>query len=198
MPLSKEKDVEMHVHNPFLGVITDFSHYVSEGYVVMRPKPSRIQKLVTGLQAALAADYVPTVQADSWAGKLEFVTLSSGYHRVGRAAIRTLREFRDGRLGSKGQSPFDPGLPNELREAIRFLTHPPSPAHPPPPDIRAGAGAAPHPSSYIYTDTLLTNPTRAYRRGLGHASTTHAPPRPRMGLGGMGGGNSGHLRPLAL
>lgn len=121
MPLSSEKDVPMAVHNPFLGIVTDFSHFVSDGYVVMRPKPSRVEKLVSGLQAALAADYLPPAQADSWAGKLEFVTLSSGFHRVGRAAIREFRAFRDGGLGHSGNSALNPGLPEQLKDAMRFL-----------------------------------------------------------------------------
>jgi hypothetical protein len=114
MPLSPKKSVDMAVHNPFLGVVTDLSHYVSDCYVVLRPKPSRIQKLVTGLQGALVDDYLPPVQADSWASKLEFVTLSNGFHRVGRAAIRTFRAFHDESLGFSGNSALNPGLPEEL------------------------------------------------------------------------------------
>jgi hypothetical protein len=48
MPLSKDKDVKMAVHNPFLGVITDFSRFASLGLVTIRPKPSRVTKSVQG------------------------------------------------------------------------------------------------------------------------------------------------------
>jgi hypothetical protein len=64
LPLSKDKDVKMAVHNPFLGVISDFSRFASLGLVTIRPKPSRVTKLVKGLQAALENDFIPSSQAD--------------------------------------------------------------------------------------------------------------------------------------
>eukprot|EP00962_Isochrysis_galbana_P034065 scaffold11475_cov133-Isochrysis_galbana.AAC.4 len=61
-------------------------------------------------------------EADALAGKLDFVSLSSGAYRVGRTAIRALRIFRDAlRRGGPGGSIFSPGIPEYLQEAMRFL-----------------------------------------------------------------------------
>jgi hypothetical protein len=122
MSLSKDKDVEMAVHNPSLGVITDFSRFESLGLVTIRPKPSRVAKLVKGLQAALKDDFIPSSQAGKWAGKLEFLTLSSEFHQVGRAAIEEFRSFRAStRSGGRRSSVLERGLPVGLKEAMRFL-----------------------------------------------------------------------------
>jgi len=62
MEFSREKDVPMRVSNPFLGVIADFSLYESEGLVVLRPKPSRVERLVESLQSSLADDFLPAAE----------------------------------------------------------------------------------------------------------------------------------------
>lgn len=122
MEFSREKDVRMAVANPFLGVIADFSSYSTEGAVVLRPKPTRVSNLVASLETALADGFLPAAQADALAGKLDFVSLSSGAYRVGRTAIRALRTFRDSlRKGGLGGSVTSPGLPEYLQEAMRFL-----------------------------------------------------------------------------
>jgi hypothetical protein len=122
MPLSDSKKVRMAVHNPFLGVVTDFSRFASDGKVTIRPKPSRVAKLVKGLQEALEEDFLPSSQAEEWAGKLEFLTLSSGFHRVSRAAIEEFRAFWAAtRSGGPGSSVEERGLPESLKEAIGFL-----------------------------------------------------------------------------
>jgi hypothetical protein len=73
--------------------------------VTIRPKPSRVAELVKGLQAALGEDSLPPSQAEEWAGMLEFLTLSSGFHKVGRAAIEEFRGFRAAtRSGGPGSS----------------------------------------------------------------------------------------------
>eukprot|EP00962_Isochrysis_galbana_P016062 scaffold4596_cov109-Isochrysis_galbana.AAC.1 len=83
----------------------DFSLFESEGQVVLRPKPSRVERLVESLQSSLADDFLPAAEADALAGKLDFVSLSSGAYRVGRTAIRALRIFRDAlRRGGPGGS----------------------------------------------------------------------------------------------
>jgi hypothetical protein len=119
---SPKKKVNMKVSSPFLGVISDFSHFSSQGRMVLRPKPSRIKDLVESLQLFLADDFMPAAEADAMAGKLDFVSLSTGAYRVGRAAIRALRTFRDSlRKGALGGSASSPGLSEEVREAMRFL-----------------------------------------------------------------------------
>eukprot|EP00962_Isochrysis_galbana_P024516 scaffold7536_cov154-Isochrysis_galbana.AAC.2 len=60
----------MRVSNPFLGVIADFSLYESEGLVVLRPKPSRVERLVESLQPTIipiADDFLPAAEADALA-----------------------------------------------------------------------------------------------------------------------------------
>jgi hypothetical protein len=67
MPLSTEKDIPMRVENPFLGVITDFQHFVATGDIVMRAKPSRVANIVAGLEESRARDWMRALEADEWA-----------------------------------------------------------------------------------------------------------------------------------
>jgi hypothetical protein len=83
----KKKNIPMRVDNPFLGVIADFTRFCQEGEVILRPKPERVRRLVEYLQSALRDDFLPAAEANSLAGKLDFVLLSSGAYRVGRTAI---------------------------------------------------------------------------------------------------------------
>jgi hypothetical protein len=80
-----------------------------------------VAKLVKGLQEALGEDFLPSSEAEEWAGKLEFLTLSSGFHRVGRAAIEEFRAFRAAtRSGGPGSSVEERGLPESFKKAMRF------------------------------------------------------------------------------
>jgi hypothetical protein len=165
---SNEKDVPMRVANPFLGVIADFTHYVSAGTVVLRPKPSRVARLVESLESSVADGFLPAAQADAPAGKLDFVSLSSGAYRVGRAAIRAFRTFRDSlRKGGPGGFVTNPGLPDYLQEAMRFLIA--LLPHLPPAVYEMRQAAAP--PIIVYTDAALVH--RARPRALPHLPPPH-------------------------
>lgn len=95
MPLAEgAKDIPFLWANAFLGVISDLTRFHTDGIVTMRSKPERVAKIVVALQDARAADLLPPWQRKSLAGKLVYTTGSTGYSRVGRAAIRLLYQNR--------------------------------------------------------------------------------------------------------
>ena len=118
IPLSDgDKDVESKPANPFLGVITDLSR-ICEGLVVMRPKPSRVARLVLGMRKALHDDEFSGGACSRTAGKLEFTVTSAGHGRVGRAALSALRAYQRAR-----EKPADgeEGIPHYVRVALEFF-----------------------------------------------------------------------------
>ena len=88
-----DKDVPMRASNPFLGVISDFSR-LGDGYVIVRPKPSRVAKLLAALKEVRSADTLSPTEAATLRGKLEW-TSSTAYLGLGRAALTafTARQY---------------------------------------------------------------------------------------------------------
>ena len=102
----------MRPSNCFLGVISDFSR-LADGYVIVRPKPSRIEKLVAALIAVRDADELTPEAASRLRGKLEW-TSSTAFRGLGRAALSafTARQYDDS---------GDLTLGSALRESIAFF-----------------------------------------------------------------------------
>ena len=143
-----DKDVAAAASNPFLGVISDLTRFPL-GEAFMRSKPSRIAKLLSAIEHFLESREEPPDPLSLF-GKLEFTASSAGYHRLGRAALSTLREWhRESRR--RGASP-DGTLPVEVLEALRFFhaVLPVLPAR----RFTFGACAATLPPIVVYTDAM--------------------------------------------
>ena len=116
------KDIPFRPSNPFLGVITDLSR-VAQGIVVMRPKPERIARIVVAIEIALESGAVQCAWLNTLCGKLEFVCWSSGYSRLGRAAIAIIHAWVAARRYAKERRSADGGytIDGELRAALLFF-----------------------------------------------------------------------------
>ena len=112
MPLAVgAKNVPFRFANPFLGVITDLARFHVDGSIVIKSKPERVAKIVTTMSDALLEGAMPAGERKSTAGKLVYTTGSTGYARVGRAAIRLLYEPCEA----------DDAISWGLAEALRFF-----------------------------------------------------------------------------
>lgn len=115
MPLAVgPKDVPMRFANAFLGVIFDLSRFHIDGTVVLKSKPERVAKIVTQMTDSLLVGVLPQWRRKSLAGKLVYTTGSTGYSRVGRAAIRLLYDTSE-------SEEISPGLAEALRFFIALL-----------------------------------------------------------------------------
>ena len=96
---------------------------VTQGIVVMRPKPARIVSLVIALERAISSGRVHTAFLLEICGKTEFICYSSGISRLGRAALATIHawvvntRYRRSQRESDGSFAID----GELRAALAFL-----------------------------------------------------------------------------
>ena len=143
-----DKDVAAAASNPFLGVVSDLTRF-AQGEAFMRSKPSRIAKLLLAIEHFLETREAP-LDPLSLFGKLEFTAGSAGYHRLGKAALSTLREWhRETRR--RGSSP-DGSLPVEVLEALQFFhtVLPILPAR----RFTFGPGASTLPPFIVYTDAM--------------------------------------------
>ena len=109
------KDVPYATHNPFLGVVSDFSLF-QDGVVVMRSKPDRIARLIVDCSRFIAQGFMESGEGSSFVGKLEFTALSAGSHRLGRAAIAALRRYMKG-CDTTHSNPWWP----QALEALQFF-----------------------------------------------------------------------------
>ena len=140
-----DKDVAAAAANPFLGVVSDLTRFPL-GEAFMRSKPSRIAKLLSAIEQFMETLETPLDPLTLF-GKLEFTAGSAGYHRLGKAALSTLREWH--RQG--GTSPGGV-LPVEVLEALQFFhtVLPILPAR----RFTFGAGRSALPPIIVYTDAM--------------------------------------------
>lgn len=149
MPLATgDKDVAAAASNPFLGVVSDLNRFAL-GEAFMRSKPSRIAKLLLAIEHFLDTREAPPDPLSLF-GKLEFTASSAGYHRLGRAALSTLREWHQ-ESRRRGVS-SDGTLPVEVLEALKFFhaVLPILPAR----RFTFGASASTLPPIIVYTDAM--------------------------------------------
>ena len=155
-PLSDEKDVRMAPANPFLGVITDLRR-AAEGLVVVRSKPSRVAKLTIMIEEALELHKLAG-RALELCGKLEFITMSACCHRVGRAALSTLRGWLKTRAAHGSQGELTPEVVLAL-EFFLFLLPRLPPRH-------IQIGRKERAPLIVYTDAMFKTSTRLGRIGV--------------------------------
>ena len=114
-PFAPKKHERLRFANPFLGVVTDFSHLVS-GYVVMRVKEKRRRRLLKELRDVLGSGELSPAHASRLRGKLYFTTCS-GFFGIGRPALQafTARQY------AKRSKTYP--LSSSLRSSITFFIH---------------------------------------------------------------------------
>ena len=111
--LDKGKHVRAAVTgNPFLGVVTDFTHFLA-GKILLRISKERKTKIEAMLSAILKRDSLTAADASSLRGKLYFCMLAA-FNKVGRAPLRAFTQRQYSRQTF---------LTAELRDAILFFMH---------------------------------------------------------------------------
>ena len=95
IPFADAKHVPATESEPFLGVQSDLRRLPSDGLISLSIKPSRREKLVDAVCAAISSRLLCPAAAGSLAGKLMFVLLSI-FGKVGRAAIGDLQAHARG------------------------------------------------------------------------------------------------------
>jgi hypothetical protein len=118
IPFAPAKHVPGSPTAPYLGVLTDFSRLPAEGVMSMRLKPSRREKLLEALDAAIESRQLRPASAASLAGKLMFAILSV-FGKVGRAALHELRAHADSRLAASPSDSMYVG--DELLKTLAFF-----------------------------------------------------------------------------
>ena len=95
IPFAAKKHEKMRAANPFLGIVSDFEH--KPGFVQMRVKKSRREKLLKDLEDVLKSGELTGAQAATFRGKLYFTSLTA-FGGVGRAPLQALarRQYSDG------------------------------------------------------------------------------------------------------
>lgn len=157
VPLSEEKDIAMAPANPFLGVISDLRR-AAEGLVVVRSKPSRVAKLTVMIEEALACSRLGDRALELF-GKLEYLTISACCHRIGRAALSTLREWHK---ANRRRRPSGVELSPEVELALEFFLFL-LPRLPPRHILLRQRERAP---LVVYTDAMYKTSTRLGRIGV--------------------------------
>ena len=87
IPFAEKKHEKMRGANPFLGIVSDFAS--RPGFVEMRVKKSRKEKLLHALDLVLERKELTGAQAASLRGKLYFTSLTA-FGGVGRAPLQVL------------------------------------------------------------------------------------------------------------
>ena len=95
IPFAAKKHEKMRAANPFLGIVSDFER--KPGFVQMRVKKSRREKLLKDLEDVLKSGELTGAQAATFRGKLYFTSLTA-FGGVGRAPLQALarRQYSDG------------------------------------------------------------------------------------------------------
>ena len=95
IPFAAKKHEKMRAANPFLGIVSDFER--KPGFVKMRVKKSRREKLLKDLEDVLKSGELTGAQAATFRGKLYFTSLTA-FGGVGRAPLQALarRQYSDG------------------------------------------------------------------------------------------------------
>jgi hypothetical protein len=95
IPFAAKKHEKMRAANPFLGIVSDFER--KPGFVQMRVKESRREKLLKDLEDVLKSGELTGAQAATFRGKLYFTSLTA-FGGVGRAPLQALarRQYSDG------------------------------------------------------------------------------------------------------
>ena len=95
IPFAAKKHEKMRAANPFLGIVSDFE--CKPGFVQMRVKKSRREKLLKDLEDVLKSGELTGAQAATFRGKLYFTSLTA-FGGVGRAPLQALarRQYSDG------------------------------------------------------------------------------------------------------
>ena len=116
LPFSESKHVVGSASEPYLGVQTDYTRLHTEGLVSLSLKPSRREKLLGLLDAAISSRSLRRSEAASLSGKLMFAVLSV-FGKVGRAALCDVRAHASG-----GHSAADPaGVSDALLQTLVFF-----------------------------------------------------------------------------
>ena len=117
-----DKNVPYAPSMTFLGVVSDLSR-ITQGLALMRPKVARVAKIIITIQDALENGYIEHAVCASMCGNLEFVCWSSGYSRMGRAALAALHAWLSRPVNTnRKQSGTDTGsFTREFIEALRFF-----------------------------------------------------------------------------
>jgi hypothetical protein len=108
IPFAAKKHEKMRAANPFLGIVSDFER--KPGFVQMRVKKSRREKLLKDLEDVLKSGELTGAQAATFRGKLYFTSLTA-FGGVGRAPLQALarRQYSDGE---------EKRLDDDLRRAV--------------------------------------------------------------------------------
>ena len=95
IPFAAKKHEKMRAANPFVGIVSDFER--KPGFVQMRVKKSRREKLLKDLEDVLKSGELTGAQAATFRGKLYFTSLTA-FGGVGRAPLQALarRQYSDG------------------------------------------------------------------------------------------------------
>ena len=116
----KEKHATCATCNPFLGVVHDFVRY-SSGFVTVRVKPERRDKLIHAIRHIIEHDKLTRHQAASLYGKLYFCCTTT-FARIGVSALAaiTVRQYQHSRY-----SKLTPSLLSALTFLLVLLLHMP-------------------------------------------------------------------------
>jgi len=139
--LDPEKTQESAPVNTILGVVADLSRVSSDGIVLFRATPERIEAIILAFEGALARGRLSPHEASRLRGKLYFL-LSAAYASVGRAATLPLvqRQYRD------ADHSFHKG--SELHHSYLFFKA----LLPRLPDLEISISPDPRPPLLVYTD----------------------------------------------
>ena len=111
--LSPDKHVGMAACNPYLGVVTDFSHILHTGFTLLRMKDGRGDSIIQSLQSYIQAGKMSRADASRIRGRLQYLGCST-FGRLGRAPLQALvqHQYKTGN---------DNSIFGDLLDALIFL-----------------------------------------------------------------------------
>lgn len=180
IPLAPGKSVRMDFEFVFLGVLHDFTSFLQEGRVVMRPKPGRAASIVAAVTAVLASDACSFAVSSSLRGKLQFLltTVGPGCRAI-RSLLALLAASRLGVTRKSKKARRRQRLSAALRAALHFVSSVACSLPPRVLDVRSRRAAARRGTIVVWSDAMWASG----RGGLGFV--VYFPPgHPAGGAGG--------------